>query len=199
MSSIDTAESLDKEDEEYVNEEEESESEGSTSSGSSSSSSSSSSLSLSSSSSSSSSSDSLSGRSSFSCNKKKEEVADEEEKDEPEVEWIFERISALERKQIGWYREGNTVFKELITSINKIRTDHVKLLDVVKPILELLQTENMKTVFTHFQGIYKFVIHMHNRYRVRLNANTSMVKDRVLVKMMQTAFRKYTNFFLSIS
>jgi hypothetical protein len=105
-------------------------------------------------------------------NKKKEEAADEEEKGEPKVEWIFARISALETKQIGWYREGNTDFKELITSINKIRTDHVKLLDGVEPISELLQTENMKTVFTHFQGIYKFVIHMHNRYGVRLNANT---------------------------
>jgi hypothetical protein len=111
------------------------------------------------------------------------------------VEWIFASISALETKQIGWYREGNTDFKELITSINEIRTDHLKLSDVVEPISELLQTENMKTVFTHFQGIYKFVIHMHNRYGVRLNANTSMVKDRVLVEMMQTAFRKYTNFF----
>jgi hypothetical protein len=141
----------------------------------------------------------LSGRSSFSYKQKKEEAADEEEKDEPKVEWIFARISALETKQIGYYREGNTDFKELITSINKIRTDHVKPSDVVKPILELLQTENMKTVFTRFQGIYEFVIHMHNRYGVRLNANTSMVKDCVLVDMMQTAFRKYTNFFVSIS
>jgi hypothetical protein len=66
---------------------------------------------------------------------------------------------------------------------------------VVEPISELLQTENMKTVFSHFQGIYEFVIHMHNRYGVRLNANTSMIKDPVLVKMMQIAFRKYTIFF----
>jgi hypothetical protein len=82
------------------------------------------------------------------------------------VEWIFARLSALETKQISYYREGNTDFKELITLINKIQTDHVKLLDVVKPISELLQTESMKTVFTHFQGIYEFVINMHNRYRV---------------------------------
>jgi hypothetical protein len=110
----------------------------------------------------------LSGRSSFSYKQKKEEAADEEEKDEPEVEWIFERISALEMKQIGWYREGNTDFKELITSINKIRTDHVKLSDVVEPISELLQTENMKTVFAHFQGIYEFVIHMQcGKERIR--------------------------------
>jgi hypothetical protein len=188
MSSIDTAESSDKEDEEYVYEEEESESKGSTSSGSSSSSSSSSSLS-------SSSSGSLSGQSSFSYKQKKEEAADEEEEDEPEVEWIFKRISALETEQISCYWEGNTDFNELITSIYKIRKGHVKLSDVVEPISELLQTENMKTVFTHLQGIYEFIIHMHNRYGVRLNANTSMVKDRVLVDMMQTAFRKYTNFF----
>jgi hypothetical protein len=66
---------------------------------------------------------------------------------------------------------------------------------VVEPISEFLQTENMKTVFKHFQGIYKFVIHLHNRYGVRLNANTSMVKDPILVNMMQTAFCKYTKFF----
>jgi hypothetical protein len=53
----------------------------------------------------------------------------------------------------------------------------------------------MKTVFSHFQGIYEFVIYMHYRYGVRLNANTSMEKDRVLVDMMQSAFRKNTNFF----
>jgi hypothetical protein len=53
----------------------------------------------------------------------------------------------------------------------------------------------MKTFFLHFQGIYKFVIYMHNRYGVRLNVNTSMEKDRVLVDMMQSAFCKYTNFF----
>jgi hypothetical protein len=111
------------------------------------------------------------------------------------VEWIFARISALETKQIGYYWEGNTDFKELITSINKIRTDHVNPSDLVEPISELLQTENMNTVFSHFQGIYEFVIHMHNRCGVRLDANTSMEKDRVLVEMMQIAFRKYTNFF----
>jgi hypothetical protein len=111
------------------------------------------------------------------------------------VEWIFERILALEANQIGYYREGNTDFKELITSINTIRTDHVNPSDLVEPISEFLQTENMKTVFSHFQGIYEFVIYMHNRYGVRLNANTSMEKDRVLVDMMQSAFCKYTNFF----
>jgi hypothetical protein len=111
------------------------------------------------------------------------------------VEWIFERISALETKQIGYYREGNTDFKELITSMNKIRTDHVNPSDLVELISELLQTENMKTVFSHFQGIYEVVIYMHNRYGVRLNANTSMEKDCVLVDMMQSAFRKYTIFF----
>jgi hypothetical protein len=67
--------------------------------------------------------------------------------------------------------------------------------DLVEPISELLQTENLKTFFSHFQGIYEFVIYMHNRYGVRLNANTSMEKDRVLVDMMQSAFRKCTNCF----
>jgi hypothetical protein len=62
----------------------------------------------------------LSGRSSFSNKQNKEEAADEEEKDEPKVEWILERILVLEAKQIGHYPEGNTDFKELITSINKI-------------------------------------------------------------------------------
>jgi hypothetical protein len=139
----------------------------------------------------------MSGRSSFSYKQKKEEAAHEEEKDEPKVEWIFERILASEANQSGYYyyQESNTDFKELITSINTIRTDHVNPSDLVEPISELLQTENMKTVFSHFQGIYKFVIYMHNRYGVRLDANTSMEKDRVLVNMMQSAFRKYTNFF----
>jgi hypothetical protein len=83
--------------------------------------------------------------------KKKEEAADEEEKDEPKVEWIFARISALETKQIGYYREGNRDFKELNTSINKIRTDHVNPSNLVEPISELLQTENMKTFFRIFK------------------------------------------------
>jgi hypothetical protein len=106
---------------------------------------------------------------------------------------------ALEANQIGYYRQGNTDFMELITSMNTIQTDHVNPSDLVEPISELLQTENMKTVFSHFQGIYEFVIYMYSRYGVRLNTNTSMEKDRVLVDMMQSAFRKYTNFSLYIS
>jgi hypothetical protein len=85
-----------------------------------------------------------------------------------------------------------------MTSIRKIRTVHVEFSDMVQPFSELLQTQNMKKVFTHLQGIYEFIIHMHKRYGVQLNANTSVSKDRVLVDMMQTAFRKYTIFFLHL-
>jgi hypothetical protein len=152
----------------------------------------------------------LSGQFSFSYKQQKEEAADEEEekkeekeeeerkriwgKEEPKVEWILKQISALEMEQIGSYRKGNMDFAELIKSIHKIQTNHAELSDGVKPILELLGTQNIETVFTHLQGIYKFIIHMHNRYGVQLKANTSVSKDWKLVNRMQTTFCKYTIF-----
>ncbi len=194
----DTAASSNEEDEEYVDEEEESESEGSGSSGSSSSSS--------------------SHRDHHHhhhrrhhrtpcqddpvshTTKKKEEAADEEEKDEeekdePNVQWIFSRIVALKMSEVGCYEEGNRDFIELISLINKIRTHHEQIPDVVEPLSILMQTENMKSVFAHLKGIYEFIFQMHKFYAIPLNANTSRVKDSVLVDMMNTAIRKYTFFF----
>ena len=67
---------------------------------------------------------------------------------------------------------------------------------MVEPISKLLETQNMKTTFTHLQGVYEFIIFVHKRYGVQLSENTSRAKDRVLVSVMEAAIRKYTISFL---
>ncbi len=125
-------------------------------------------------------------------NEKKEESKDKEneEKEVSKVQWIFQQIYELETDEVGCYREGNTDFAELMKSINNLRTTHSKVADMVEPISKLLETQNMKTTFTHLQGVYEFIIFVHKRYGVQLSENTSRSKDRALVDMMETAICK---------
>ena len=104
-------------------------------------------------------------------------------------------IDQLDPASIGNFPSGNKLFVDLSTSLNVIRTENPDFPSMLSQMTEMITKDDTKSVFRQFRGISEFIIHIHRDYGVKLNSNTSEGKNSVLLEAMESAFRKYLNFF----
>ena len=128
-----------------------------------------------------------------------EDVDDDVESDVPEVrnwrmELILGRIKDLKEEDIGQYASGNVMFVNMTNEISSIRSS-TNLNDpeaVAEKMTLYTKNENVSDVFSKFQLISEFIIHLHRVYELKFNVNSNNVdeKDQVLLETMERAIRK---------
>ena len=122
-----------------------------------------------------------------------EEVNEEEKVETPSpTEWKLR--TEVTEAEIGGFRRSNTVLKRFSKEVNKIRDDTQgsNYESIASLMLKLLEKDEYCHLFEELRRMYEFIIHIHNKYSVKLNKDISDEVDCATSQMMESAFRKYT-------
>jgi hypothetical protein len=123
-----------------------------------------------------------------------EEEVNEEEKVETSSPTEWKLRTEVTEAEIGRFRRSNTTLKLFSHHVNKIRDDtqgsNYEL--IASLMLKLLEKDAYCHLFEELRRMYEFIIHIHNKYSVKLNKDISDEVDCATSQMMESAFRKYT-------
>ncbi len=128
-----------------------------------------------------------------------EEVNEEEKVETPSpTEWNLR--TEVTEAEIGGFTRNNTVMRRFSKEVKKIRDDTQgsNYESIASQMLKLLEKDKYCHLFEELRRMYEFIIHMHNKYSVKLNKDISDEVDRSTAQMMQSACRKYTEHFVNV-